>query len=177
MFRGSLYKYSYDNNDNSDIFDPKIFLRPGLTEIDIIQIKEVFDSFDTEGTGQLKPAEIRNSLIKHGFKATKNTAFHILGEYDEKQEGYLDFESFVNMCAINYNQRKDTKENIRSVFVKYTAKGENTFDIENLKKMAKDLGENVSDEILKEMIESIDGNMDGKVTFDDFYNAMTKRTH
>lgn len=44
-----------------------------------------------------------------------------------------------------------------------------------MKRVAKDLGEKVDDEVLDEMIKSVDTDLDGKVSFDDFYNAMTKK--
>lgn len=44
-----------------------------------------------------------------------------------------------------------------------------------MKRVSKELGEKVEDEILDEMIKSVDSNMDGQVEFEDFYNAMTKK--
>ena len=32
-------------------FDPKTYIRPGLAEDEILEIKEAFDLFDTDGTG------------------------------------------------------------------------------------------------------------------------------
>ena len=161
--------------ESLDGFDPRPFLRPGLTEKDVVQIKEVFDTFDVDCDGVLNPMEIRSAMIKFGFQAKKETVFNILSEYDEESEGSLSFQSFINMCAKNHNQRKENKGHIRTIFIKYDTRKQGYFDVDDLKKMAKDLGENADDEILKEMIESLDSNMDGKVTFDDFYNAMTKR--
>lgn len=43
--------------------------------------------------------------------------------------------------------------------------------------MAKEFGEKVDDETLQEMINRIDSNMDGQVTLEDFYNAMTKKNY
>ncbi len=48
--------------------------------------------------------------------------------------------------------------------------------IKNLRRVAKELGENISEEELQEMIERADSNGDQQVTADDFYNIMTKKT-
>ena len=42
--------------------------------------------------------------------------------------------------------------------------------------MAKELGENISEEELQEMVERADSNADQQVTADDFYNIMTKKS-
>jgi Ca2+-binding EF-hand superfamily protein len=42
--------------------------------------------------------------------------------------------------------------------------------------VAKELGENISEEELQEMIERADSNNDQQVTADDFYNIITKKT-
>lgn len=36
-------------------FNPKAFERPGLTEEEVLEIKEAFDLFDTDGGGSIDP--------------------------------------------------------------------------------------------------------------------------
>ena len=48
--------------------------------------------------------------------------------------------------------------------------------IRNLRRVAKELGETMEDNELLEMIERADSDGDGNVTFEDFYNIMTKKT-
>lgn len=40
-------------------FNPKSYVRPGLTEEDVTQIKEAFDIFDTDGSGTVEPKELK----------------------------------------------------------------------------------------------------------------------
>jgi Ca2+-binding EF-hand superfamily protein len=46
-----------------------------------------------------------------------------------------------------------------------------------LKKVAVDLGENVSDDDIRKMFSRADLDEDGFVTFEDFYNIMTNRVY
>ena len=46
-----------------------------------------------------------------------------------------------------------------------------------LKKVAKDIGEDVTDEDIEDMIKRADLDCDGFVTFEDFYNIMTHRVY
>lgn len=65
----------------------------------------------------------------------------------------------------------------RNIFLKYDKDKKGFFTINDLKRMAKEFGEKVDDETLAEMINRIDSNMDGQVTLEDFYNAMTKKNY
>ena len=48
--------------------------------------------------------------------------------------------------------------------------------LRNLKRVAKELGETMSDAELLEMIERADTDTDGEINFDEFYAIMTKKT-
>ena len=166
----------YNNmQSEEEIFEPKMFLRPGLTEKDIIQLKEVFEAFDTDADGVLNPLDIRSAMTSYGFTAKKETIFHIMAEYDETEVGELDFNTFLNMCSKNHSQKRESKNHIRHIFLKYDRAKRGYFDINDLKRVSRELGEKVEDEVLEEMIKSVDSDMDGRVTFDDFHNAMTKK--
>lgn len=48
--------------------------------------------------------------------------------------------------------------------------------LRNLKRVAKELGETMSDTELMEMIERADTDQDGEINFEEFYAIMTKKT-
>ncbi len=160
---------------NSEEFNPRDYMKPGLTEKDIVQLKEVFEAFDSDGDGVLNPMDIRSAMTSYGFQAKKETIFHIMAEYDEEELGELNFDAFLKMCAQNHNQKKNHKNHIRHIYLKYDRSKRGYFDVNDLKRVARELGEKVEDEVLEEMVKSVDSDMDGKVTFEDFFNAMTKK--
>lgn len=43
----------------------------GITEEDVLMLKEVFDTIDVNGRGYLTPSDIKFSLQKNGFNANK----------------------------------------------------------------------------------------------------------
>ena len=53
------------NTGKSKQFNAKAYERPGLTEEEVLEIKEAFDLFDTDGGGSIDPkcthASIKNS--------------------------------------------------------------------------------------------------------------------
>ena len=71
---------------------------------------------------------------------------------------------------------KDTPENWRKVFDLFIDDvNANKIELKYLKRVAKELGENMSDDKLNEMLIRADTDKDGKVSFDEFYTIMTKK--
>jgi len=60
------------------------------------------------------------------------------------------------------------------MFTKYDKRRQGEFGINELKRVAKELDEEISEDQLEEIIARIDSDGDGKVSFEDFYNVMTK---
>ena len=71
---------------------------------------------------------------------------------------------------------KDTREDINKVFRLFDDDGTGPVTLKNLRRVARELGETMTDEELQEMVDRADSNGDGAVSFDDFYNIMTKKT-
>jgi centrin-1 len=70
---------------------------------------------------------------------------------------------------------KDSREDILKVFALFDAEGKGRITLRDLKRVAKELGETMSEAELLEMIERADSNGDGEVSRDDFVEVMTKR--
>ena len=70
----------------------------------------------------------------------------------------------------------DSKEDMKKVFKLFDEDGNGYVEVNDLKRIAKELSENMDEMELKEMIERADSDGDGKVSFDDFYEIMTKKS-
>ncbi len=62
------------------------------------------------------------------------------------------------------------------VFAAYDTEGSGSITFANLRRVAKELGENLTDEELQEMLNHADKSGSGAVSQDDFYRLMTKQT-
>ena len=71
---------------------------------------------------------------------------------------------------------KDTREDIQKVFNLFDDDQTGRITLRNLKRVAKELGETMSDAELMEMIERADTDQDGVVSPAEFYGIMTKKT-
>ena len=155
-------------------FNANKYLRPGLTEDEIEEIKEAFDLFDTDGSGSIDPKELRAAMQSLGFEAKNQTIYQMITDLDKNKSGNIDFEEFLDMMTARMSD-KDTHEDIAKVFRLFDDDCTGTITIRNLRRVARELGETMTDEELMEMIERADSDGDGQVSTEDFYNIMTKK--
>nr|2A4J_A Chain A, Centrin 2 [Homo sapiens]2K2I_A Chain A, Centrin-2 [Homo sapiens] len=69
---------------------------------------------------------------------------------------------------------KDTKEEILKAFKLFDDDETGKISFKNLKRVAKELGENLTDEELQEMIDEADRDGDGEVSEQEFLRIMKK---
>ena len=146
--------------------------KPGLSEEEIEEIREAFSMFDTEGTGKIDPKELKSAMHSLGFEKKSPTVYEMICELvDSGNE--VDFEEFLDAISNKLGNR-ETKEGIDRIFDLFDDDKSGTINLNNLKRVAKELGETMSQDELKEMLSRAAANGD-EITREDFYNIMTKR--
>ena len=156
-------------------FQAKAYERPGLSAEDVDEIKEAFDIFDIEQNGAIPISELVNAMKSLGFDTKNPAIFKMVAEMDADGSGQIDFDEFLDMMTARISD-KNTKADLERVFKLFDDTRQGYITAENLGRVAKDLGEDISAEELKEIVQRADLNGDGKVTFEDFYAVMTKKT-
>mmetsp|Transcript_69133 Transcript_69133/g.108216 ORF Transcript_69133/g.108216 Transcript_69133/m.108216 type:complete len:174 (+) Transcript_69133:66-587(+) len=146
------------------------------------EIKEAFDLFDQDGTGTIEAKELKVALRALGFEPKKEELKKLVSDLDksgqasgqQRQEGYLDFNEFLEIMTAKMSE-KDSKEQIQKAFQLFKGpSGKISFD--DLKMVAKELGETMSDEELMEMIKEADKDDDGEVSEEEFMRIIRKST-
>ena len=158
-----------------EAFNPKNYEKNGLTEDEVIEIKEAFDLFDSDHSGTIDTEELKQALSNLGIDAKNQTLQNMMNDIDKNQSGTIDFTEFIELMTAKFSD-KDTPEDLRKVFNLFI--GDDTADkieFKHLKRVAKERGENISDEELNEMIVRADTDRDGKVSFEEFFAIMTKK--
>ena len=129
-------------------FNAKKYERPGLTEDEIEEIKEAFDLFDTDGSGAIDPKELKAAMQSLGFEAKNQTIFQMISDLDKNKSGTIDFEEFLDMMTARMSD-KDTREDIAKVFRLFDDDNTGTITLRNLRRVARELGETMTDEELR----------------------------
>ena len=156
-------------------FETKAYEKNGLTEDEVMEIKEAFDLFDTDKSGEIDVGELKQALTNLGIDAKNQTLQNMLADIDKNGNATIDFDEFIDMMTAKMSD-KDTREDLEKVFDLFIG-DDNTdkIDIKHLKRVCKELNENMTDDELNEMIVRADLDRDGKVNFEEFYAIMTKK--
>ena len=153
-------------------------VRPGLSNEEIKELRQAFELFDSSGEGKLNPKELISSMKSLHFDSKNPTIFSLIADLDTieaKKNGGITFDEYVTSINTKLHD-KESKEGIRRIFDLFIDNPNNdTITMSALKKVALELGENMTDDDLKDMLErtSTSGN---EITFDEFYDIMTKKS-
>uniref|UniRef100_A0A8B9QYQ3 EF-hand domain-containing protein n=1 Tax=Anas platyrhynchos TaxID=8839 RepID=A0A8B9QYQ3_ANAPL len=139
-------------------------LKPELTEEQKQEIREAFDLFDTDGSGSIDVKELKVAMRALGFEPKKEEIKKMIADIDK--EGSWD--------TLIAGSEKDSKEEILKAFRLFDDDGTGKISFKNLKRVAKELGENLTDEELQEMIDEADRDGDGEVSEQEFLRIMKK---
>ena len=147
--------------------------RTELTEEQKQEIKEAFDLFDTDGSGAIDAKELKVAMRALGFEPKKEEVKKMMSEADREGSGTISYKDFLEMMQTKMAER-DPIEEIKKAFKLFDAEEKGKIGFKDLKRVAKELGENMTDEELNEMIEEADRDGDGEISEEDFIRIMKK---
>merc|ERR1712146_393307 len=146
-----------------------------LTEEQKQEIKEAFDLFDTDGSGSIDAKELKVAMRALGFELKKEEIQKMISDVDDDGSGMGEFNEFLQMMSQKILNR-DPKDVILKAFRLFDDDETGKISFKNLKRVAKELGERMTDEELQEMIDEADCDGDGEVNEEEFLRIM-KRTN
>ncbi|KAI8820521.1 centrin-1 [Fimicolochytrium jonesii] len=137
------------------------------------EIREAFDLFDTDGSGTIDTKELKVAMRALGFEPKKEELKRMIGEVDRTGSGVIDFNDFLGLMSVKMSE-KDTREEIIKAFRLFDDDGTGRISFKNLRRVAKELGESLTDEELQEMIDEADRDGDGEINQEEFLRIMKK---
>jgi len=99
-------------------FQPELYITGSLTYQDVIDLKEVFDAYDSTGMGVLLPNDIKLLLTQNQFEPNRKTTYEIVAEFDAEETGGISFIEFMKAMDTK-PYRNETKKEIAAIFKKY----------------------------------------------------------
>merc|ERR1719324_1158540 len=144
-----------------------------LTEEQKQEIREAFDLFDTDGSGAIDAKELKVAMRALGFEPKKDEIRKMISDIDKDGDGTIDFDEFMMMMTAKMAE-KDSREEIIKAFRLFDDDETGKISFKNLKRVAKELGENMTDEELMEMVDEADRDGDGEINEEEFLRIMKK---
>ena len=134
-----------------------------LTKEQQSEIKEAFDLFTGNGKGELELKDLKVALRALGFEPPKQEIKRLINslnkssktksnENDKQNEGevLLNYEDFLNIMTKKMSERDGEKE-LEKAFILFSQE-KDFITFEDLKAVAQELGESMTDDELREMI-------------------------
>merc|ERR1712100_165967 len=116
-----------------------------LTDEQKAELREAFDLFDTDGSGAVDAAELHTAMKALGFEPKKEEIAKMVREME-----------------------KDGKEELLKGFKLFDDDNTGKISMKNFKRVAKELGENLTDKELEEILGEADTDKDGEINEAEF---------
>ncbi len=84
-------------------------------------------------------------------------------DYDADGKGNISFEDFLHLMTHRVTER-DSREDLRKVFALYDDEKTGFLSVKNLRKIVRDIGEEVPEQTLQDLVDAADKDRDGFVS-------------
>lgn len=136
------------------------------------EIYEAFSLFDMNDDGYLDYHELKVALRALGFTLENKEVLRLIDKYDRNGNRLMYYEDFY-LIAGEMIVKRDPMDEIKRAFKLFDEDNTGKISLKNLKKVAHELGENLTDQELRAMIEEFDLDGDGEINEEEFIAICT----
>lgn len=148
--------------------------RPELSEEAREEIRKAFELFDSANTGLVEKRELKLMMRALGYVPRKEQLSRmLLTSGISPRANQIRYEEFLTLMAQIINE-KDIQEEMMKAFTLFDVDNAGKITLENLRTVAEQLGEKMTDLELEEMIREADLDKDGAVNANEFIRIMKK---
>lgn len=155
----------YKANENS-------LLQKELLEEQKQEIYEAFSLFDMNNDGFVDYHELKVAMRALGFDMSKSEVLDLIEKYDRDGRRLMHYDDFYLVMGEKILNR-DPLEEIRRAFKLFDDDNTGKISLKNLRRVAKELGENLTDDELRAMIDEFDLDNDGEISEREFVAICT----
>ena len=147
---------------------------PGLSRKELNSVRKLFRLFQ-DRNGTIDPHEVLSSMQTLKLNEKNPVVYEIFEEFDtpENSRNRLDYDEFVDLLNEKLAD-KDSQKALSRIYELFLgdSQGE-TLTFEAIKKVSQDVGEEMSDSQIRELLERA-GQNGKELTYDEFCAVMTK---
>lgn len=149
-------------------------LRPLAYLESMDEVKVVFDRFDVNRDGLISFSELSNVLAALGSDAPADEVNRMIAEMDTDKDGFVNLKEFADFCSRKFEGDGPAgMKELRDAFQLYDEDQNGFISAVELHKVLNRLGECCTVEDCCKMIQYVDTDGDGNVSFDEFKKMMT----
>jgi Ca2+-binding EF-hand superfamily protein len=146
-----------------------------LTEEQKKDLEEAFRLLDVEGVKSITAKDLKVALRALGYEPQKEKVKKIISEIDkDSMSNTLDLKDFEGIMKAKLFEYENEEE-IAIAFPLFTEGKKDHITIDDLRRVAQELGESLPDEVFEEMIREADVlDHDGMISQEEFFRVMKR---
>jgi calcium-dependent protein kinase len=142
-----------------------------LSEDEIMGLKEMFKSMDTDNSGTITFEELKTGLAKQGSKLLESEVRQLMQAADVDGNGTIEFNEFIT--ATMHLNKMEKEDHLYAAFQHFDTDHSGYITIDELEQavMKNNMGER---DTIKDIIREVDTDHDGRINYDEFVAMMRK---
>jgi Ca2+-binding EF-hand superfamily protein len=136
---------------------------PGLTSFIFVSVQ----------TGTIELHELQQVMRKLGQNPSEAELIEMISTVDDNGDNEIDFNEFLILMKSHIGE-KDPEKELRDAFRVFDTDNSGSIDKKELKRLMKKLGQALSEAELDAMMDEVDTNGDGQISFEEFKELMVR---
>ncbi|GLJ44844.1 hypothetical protein SUGI_0943380 [Cryptomeria japonica] len=145
-----------------------------LSEEEIMGLKEMFKTMDTDNSGTITYEELKTGLARLGSRISDPEVRQLMDAADVDGNGTIDYLEFIT--ATVHMNRMDKEDHIYSAFQYFDKDNSGYITKEELEQALKNFGLG-DEESIRDIIAEVDTDNDGRINYDEFACMMRRGQH
>jgi calcium-dependent protein kinase len=142
-----------------------------LSEEEIVGLRELFKSIDTDNSGTVTFEELKEGLVRQGSKLREADIRKLMEAADVDGNGNIDFNEFISATMhMNQTQKED---HLFAAFQHFDTDNSGYITIDELQEAMEKNGMG-DPQTIQEIISEVDTDHDGRIDYDEFVAMMRK---
>jgi calcium-binding protein CML len=137
------------------------------------ELERVFKKFDANGDGRISRAEMGEVFESLGHPVSEEELDRMMREVDADGDGFISVEEFADLMSGDVDQAAHEEE-LKHAFAVFDVDRNGAISAEEIFRVMRSLGEAASVAQCRKMIDGVDQDGDGMVSFEEFKVMMAR---
>jgi calmodulin len=125
-------------------------------------------------SGTITITELKDVMRSLGQNPTDSELQRMILSVDDNGDNEIDFEEFLILMSSNKPSKEDPDRELKDAFKVFDSDGSGSISKSEVKKLLKQLGQNLSDAELDAMMDEVDTDGNGEIDFEEFKSMMVR---